>query len=147
MRVLKLIIFQTIESKLGYNSVFSNHSISVGSKLGRNDIRSRIQGEDSEAICNGLYLLKDDQFYDTHLFMDHAVPKCQSHQLHKGILADKSKAVFCGRILVQQDAQETDAIQSNGNLLLSRNAKVNTMPQLEIYADDVKCAWCYNRRT
>ena len=131
--------FQTIESKLGYNSVFSNHSISVGSKLGRNDIRSRIQGEDSEAICNGLYLLKDDQFYDTHLFMDHAVPKCQSHQLHKGILADKSKAVFCGRILVQQDAQETDAIQSNGNLLLSRNAKVNTMPQLEIYADDVKC--------
>ena len=131
--------FQTIESQLSHNSVFSNHSISIGSKLGRNDIRSRIQGEDSEAICNGLYLLKDDQFYDTHLFMDHAVPKCQSHQLHKGILADKAKAVFCGRILVQQDAQETDAIQSNGNLLLSRNAKVNTMPQLEIYADDVKC--------
>ena len=63
----------------------------------------------SEAICNGLYLLKEDQLFDTHLFMDHAVPKCQSHELYKGILSDQARAVFCGRILVQQDAQETDA--------------------------------------
>ena len=95
--------------------------------------------EQSEAICNGLYLLKEQQLFDTHLFMDHAVAKCNSHELYKGILADKAKSVFCGRILVQQDAQETDAIQSNANLLLSRGAKVHTMPQLEIYADDVKC--------
>ena len=73
------------------------------------------------------------------MFMDHAVPKCNSHELYKGILDEKSRAVFCGRILVQQDAQETDAVQSNKNLLLSRGAKVNTLPQLEIYADDVKC--------
>ena len=73
------------------------------------------------------------------MFMDHAVPKCNSHELYKGILDDKARAVFCGRILVRQDAQQTDAIQSNKNLLLSRAAKINTLPQLEIYADDVKC--------
>ena len=131
--------FQTLESQLGRDALFSNHAVTVGGQLGRNDIRGRLVGEDSEAICNGLYLLKEDQLFDTHLFMDHAVPKCQSHELYKGILSDYARAVFCGRILVQQDAQETDAIQSNGNLLLSRAAKVNTMPQLEIYADDVKC--------
>jgi len=83
--------------------------------------------------------LKDNQIFDTHMFMDHAVPKCNSHELYKGILDDTSRGIFCGRILVQKDAQETDAIQNNGNLLLSRAAKVHTMPQLEIYADDVKC--------
>ena len=71
--------------------------------------------------------------------MDHAVPKCNSHELYKGILDEKARAIFCGRILVQKDAQQTDAVQSNKNLLLSRSAKVNTLPQLEIYADDVKC--------
>ena len=131
--------FQTLESELGGDALFSNHAVTVGGRLGRNDIRGRLLGEESEAICNGLYLLGEDQLFDTHLFMDHAVPKCQSHELYKGILSDQARAVFCGRILVQQDAQETDAIQSNGNLLLSRAAKVNTMPQLEIYADDVKC--------
>lgn len=131
--------FQTLEAELGRDALFSNHAVTVGGQLGRNDIRGRLLGEDSEAICNGLYLLKEDQLFDTHLFMDHAVPKCQSHELYKGILSDQARAVFCGRILVQQDAQETDAIQSNGNLLLNRAAKVNTMPQLEIYADDVKC--------
>lgn len=132
--------FQTLESQLGTGSVFSDHSVTIGSALGRNDIRGKLTGEEGEAICNGLYLLKDKQVFDTHMFMDHAVPKCNSHQLYKGILDDKARAVFCGRILVQQDAQETDAIQNNGNLLLSRSAKVNTLPQLEIYADDVKCA-------
>ena len=131
--------FQTLESELGRDALFSNHAVTVGGQLGRNDIRGRLLGEESKAICNGLYLLKEDQLFDTHLFMDHAVPKCQSHELYKGILSDQARAVFCGRILVQQDAQETDAIQSNGNLLLNRSAKVNTMPQLEIYADDVKC--------
>tara|TARA_A100001015_G_scaffold55856_2_gene61432 strand:- start:7025 stop:8215 length:1191 start_codon:yes stop_codon:yes gene_type:complete len=131
--------FQTLESELGSDALFSNHTVTVGGCLGRNDIRGRLLGEESEAICNGLYLLKDEQLFDTHMFMDHAVPKCQSHELYKGILSDRARGVFCGRILVREDAQETDAIQSNGNLLLSRAAKVNTMPQLEIYADDVKC--------
>jgi Fe-S cluster assembly protein SufD len=131
--------FQTLEAHVGAEAVFSNHAVTVGSKLGRNDIRGKLTGEESEAICNGLYLLKDRQVFDTHMFMDHAVPNCNSHELYKGILDDKSRAVFCGRILVRQDAQQTDAIQSNKNLLLSRTAKVNTLPQLEIYADDVKC--------
>ena len=131
--------FQTVEATLDSNSIFNNHSISIGCELGRNDIRGILNGENSEIACNGLYMLKNNQLFDTHLFMDHAVPNCRSHELYKGILADKSKGVFCGRILVQPDAQQTDAIQSNANLLLSRSAKVNTMPQLEIYADDVKC--------
>ncbi len=131
--------FQTLEARVGANAVFSNHAVTIGSKLGRNDIRGKLTGEGGEAICNGLYLLKEQQLFDTHMFMDHAVPKCNSHELYKGILDDKARAVFCGRILVQQDAQQTDAIQSNKNLLLSRAAKVNTLPQLEIYADDVKC--------
>ncbi len=131
--------FQTLEAHLGKDTVFSNHAVTFGSALGRNDIRGKLNGEGGEAICNGLYLLKDKQHFDTHMFMDHAVPKCNSHELYKGILDDKAHAVFCGRILVQKDAQETDAVQSNGNLLLSRGAKVNTLPQLEIYADDVKC--------
>lgn len=131
--------FQTLEAQLGANAVFCNHSIALGSGLGRNDIRGKLMGEGGEAICNGLYLLNGKQHFDTHLFMDHAVPKCKSHELYKGILDEQARAVFCGRILVQQDAQQTDAIQSNRNLLLSRAAKVNTLPQLEIYADDVKC--------
>lgn len=131
--------FQTLEAQVGSDAVFNNHAVTLGSALGRNDIRGKLTGEGGEAICNGLYLLKDRQHFDTHLFMDHAVPKCNSHELYKGILDDKAHAVFCGRILVQQDAQETDAIQNNKNLLLTRSAKVNTLPQLEIYADDVKC--------
>lgn len=131
--------FQTLEAHIGVNATFSNHSIAVGAALGRNDIRGKLAGEGGESICNGLYLLKDNQVFDTHLFMDHAVPKCSSHELYKGIMDDHSRAVFCGRILVQKDAQETDAVQSNANLLLSRTAKVNTLPQLEIYANDVKC--------
>lgn len=131
--------FQTLEAQLGTEALFSNHVVTLGSALGRNDIRGKLTGEQGEAICNGLYLLKEKQHFDTHLFMDHAVPNCNSHELYKGILDEKARAVFCGRILVQQDAQQTDAIQNNKNLLLSRTAKVNTLPQLEIYADDVKC--------
>ena len=131
--------FQTLEAHLGAGSMFSSHAVTIGSALGRNDIRGKLTGEGGEAICNGLYLLKDRQHFDTHMFMDHAVPQCRSHELYKGILDDKAHAVFCGRILVQQDAQQTDAVQSNANLLLSRAAKVNSLPQLEIYADDVKC--------
>jgi Fe-S cluster assembly protein SufD len=131
--------FQTLVVTTGANAVFSNHAVTLGSRLGRNDICGKLMGEGGEAICNGLYLLKEQQLFDTHLFMDHAVPRCNSHELYKGILDNKARAVFCGRILVQQDAQQTDAIQSNKNLLLSRTARINTLPQLEIYADDVKC--------
>ena len=131
--------FQTVAAEVGAGALFSNHAVTIGSALGRNDIRGKLAGEGGESICNGLYLLRNRQLFDTHMFMDHAVPRCNSHELYKGILSDRARAVFCGRILVRQDAQQTDAIQSNRNLLLSRDAKVNTLPQLEIYADDVKC--------
>ena len=131
--------FQTIEALVGAEAVFSNHTLNLGSKLGRTDLRGKLVGEAGLAVCNGLNLLKGSQFFDTHLFMDHAVAKCNSHELYKGILDEKSRSVFCGRILVQQDAQQTDAIQNSKNLLLSRDAKVHSLPQLEIYADDVKC--------
>ncbi|MBN2686447.1 MAG: Fe-S cluster assembly protein SufD [Pontiellaceae bacterium] len=131
--------FQTIEARVGAAARFSNLAVAMGGKLGRNDIRSRLIGEGGEVVCNGLSLLKARQLFDTHLFMDHAVPKCNSHELYKGILDEQARSVFCGRILVQQDAQQTDAVQSNKSLLLSRSAKVNSLPQLEIYADDVKC--------
>ena len=131
--------FQTLEAQVGSGAVFRNHAVAIGAKLGRNDIRGKLIGSGGEAVCNGLCLLKGSQLFDTHLFLDHAVPKCNSHELYKSILDEKARSVFCGRILVQQDAQQTDAIQSNKNLLLSRGAKVNTLPQLEIYADDVKC--------
>lgn len=131
--------FQTLEALVGERAEFRNHSFTQGAVLGRNDIRGRLSGEEGRAVFNGLYLLKDGQVNDTHLFMDHAVPHCDSHQLYKGILADKARGVFCGRIRVRQDAQHTNALQANNNLLLSRSARVNTLPQLEIYADDVAC--------
>lgn len=131
--------FQTLEVLLGAGSRFNALALTLGAALGRNDIRGKLAGAGGEAVCNGLYLLRGKQHCDTHLFMDHAVPNCNSHELYKGILDEKARAVFCGRILVQKGAQKTDAIQSNKNLLLSRAAKVNSLPQLEIYADDVKC--------
>ncbi|MDH3346369.1 MAG: SufD family Fe-S cluster assembly protein, partial [Kiritimatiellaceae bacterium] len=114
--------FHTLEAHVGAEAIFSNHAITLGATLGRNDIRGKLTGEGGEAICNGLYLLNENQHFDTHIFMDHAVPKCNSHELYKGILDDKARAVFCGRILVQQDAQQTDAVQNNKSLLLSRGA-------------------------
>jgi Fe-S cluster assembly protein SufD len=131
--------FHTLESALEKRSKFSSHAITLGGLLARNDIRSKLAGEEAESACNGITLLKEQQECDTHLFMNHAVPNCNSHQLYKGILDERAHAVFCGRILVARQAQKTDAIQSNANLLLSRGAKINSLPQLEIYADDVKC--------
>jgi len=131
--------FQTLEVSQQQGSGFTNHAVTFGSVLGRDDIRCKLSGEDAESTCNGLYLLSDGQHFDTHTFLDHEKPNCNSHELYKGILNKKAHAVFCGRIMVRPDAQQTDAVQSNKNLLLSRNAKVNSLPQLEIYADDVKC--------
>ncbi|MCF7849599.1 MAG: Fe-S cluster assembly protein SufD [Kiritimatiellales bacterium] len=131
--------FQTLEVSQQAGSRFTNHAVTFGSVLGRDDIRCNLGGEAVESVCNGLYLLTDGQHFDTHTFIDHEKPNCNSHELYKGILNKKAHAVFCGRIMVRPDAQKTDAVQSNKNLLLSRGAKVNSLPQLEIYADDVKC--------
>src|SRR5207244_6365459 len=128
-----------IQGQLGRTSHVNVHSFAVGAKLSRNNIRAKLAGEGLECILNGLYLTKGDQLADHHMIVEHARPHCASHEYFNGILDDKSKGVFHGRILVQQVAQKTDAKQTNKNILLSDEATVDTKPQLEIYADDVKC--------
>jgi Fe-S cluster assembly protein SufD len=98
-----------------------------------------MDGEGSDCILNGLYLTKGDQLCDHHMIVEHAKPHCNSHEYFNGIMDGRSRGVFHGRILVQPEAQKTDAKQTNKNLLLSDDATANTKPQLEIYADDVKC--------
>lgn len=115
------------------------HSVALGSKLSRHNIRTNLAAEGIECVLNGLYLAKDDQLADHHMIVDHAKPHCNSHEYYNGILSGRSKGVFHGRILVRPDAQKTDAKQTNKNLLLSEDATIDTKPQLEIYADDVKC--------
>jgi Fe-S cluster assembly protein SufD len=125
--------------KLAARSRYSAQAISLGGELARTDIGVTLEGENGKASLDGLYLGDGSQQADTHLTMRHASPHCESHQLYKGILGGRAKAVFNGRIIVDQDAQKTDANQSNRNLLLSDNAVVNSNPQLEIFADDVRC--------
>jgi Fe-S cluster assembly protein SufD len=125
--------------KFGRASNVRVHSFALGAKLSRNSIRANLAGEGLECILNGLYLTRGEQLADHHMVVEHAQPHCASHEYFNGILDDKSKGVFHGRILVQQIAQKTDAKQTNKNLLLSDDATADTKPQLEIYADDVKC--------
>jgi Fe-S cluster assembly protein SufD len=118
---------------------FASHAISLGASLSRLDIRQVFAGEGGECMLNGLFLAGDRQHTDTHTWVDHAEPHCTTRELYKGIVDDKARGVFVGRILVRPGAQKTDAIQSNKNLILSREALVDSLPQLEILADDVKC--------
>ncbi len=129
----------TLQADLGRACRFTTHSLVLGAKLTRNNIRAVLGGEGVACILNGLYLTKDDQLADHHMVVEHAKPHCESHEYFNGILDGRSRGVFHGRILVHQDAQKTDAKQTNKNLLLSDDAGANTKPQLEIYADDVKC--------
>jgi Fe-S cluster assembly protein SufD len=118
---------------------FSSHSFTLGGKLVRNDIVSILDGEGAECTLNGLYLADGDRLVDNHTTIDHAKPHCPSHEVYKGILGGRARAVFNGKIIVRPDAQKTDAKQTNRALLLSDSASINTKPQLEIFADDVKC--------
>jgi Fe-S cluster assembly protein SufD len=120
-------------------SVPSSHSISIGGGLVRNDVNAVLDGEGIDCILNGLYFGDGRQIVDNHMRVEHAKPHCASHELYKGVLDGKSRAVFNGLIHVHKGAQKTDAKQSNRNLLLSRDAIANSNPQLEIFADDVKC--------
>lgn len=118
---------------------YAAHAVSLGGALARTDIQVVLEGEGAEATLDGLSLTDGDQQAGSHLTVRHIAPHCQSHQLYKGILAGSSRAVFTGRIVVAQDAQKTDATQSNRNLVLSDDAVSNSNPQLEIFADDVRC--------
>jgi Fe-S cluster assembly protein SufD len=120
-------------------SSVTSHFVSLGGSLVRNEVRVVLDAEGCEATLNGLYLARGQQHVDNHTVIDHAKPRCTSHELYKGILDDRAHGVFNGKIFVHQDAQKTDAKQTNQTLLLSQDAVINTKPQLEIYADDVKC--------
>ena len=124
----------------GRDSQTRIHTVSLGGQIVRNDANVVLAGSGADCTLNGLFAGRDQQVLDHHTGVDHAVPHCTSRQLYKGILGDRSRGVFRGRVLVRNDAQQTSAEQSNPNLLLAPGAEVNTKPQLEIYADDVKCS-------
>lgn len=128
-----------LHARLGRAASFISHSFALGARLARNNIRAKLAGEGIEAVLNGLYLTHGDQLADYHMVVEHAEPNCASHEYFNGILDGKSRGVFHGRIHVHPAAQKTDAKQTNKNLLLSDEATADTKPQLEIYADDVKC--------
>lgn len=132
--------FVMCEVNVNRTSVYDNTNIMLGAKLSRHDINLTFSREGGEAWIDGLYLVGDGQHTDTHSRIDHKVKNCVSHQNYKGILDGRSRAVFNGKVFVHKNASGTDAQQSNKNLLLSNNARVDTKPQLEIYNDDVKCA-------
>jgi len=124
---------------LGRASTLHSIAVTFGARIARNDIVAELAGEGAECTLNGLYLADGDALVDTHTIIDHAQPHCPSHEVYKGILAGRSRAVFNGKIIVRPDAQKTNAKQTNKALLLTDDAQINTKPQLEIFADDVKC--------
>ena len=125
--------------QLGRAAVFASESLSLGGALVRNDVNAVLDAEGISCTLNGLYLVDGDRLVDNHTTIDHAKPRCESHELYKGILDDRGKGVFNGKIFVREDAQKTDAKQTNKIMLLSDDATIDTKPQLEIFADDVKC--------
>jgi Fe-S cluster assembly protein SufD len=129
----------SVEIRQAADSRYRSCNLDLGGRLARHDLRNVLEGVGAESRVDGLYLTRGRQHVDNHTVIEHAEPHCASRELFKGILAGRSRSVFNGRIIVRQRAQQTDAKQSNPNLLLSGNALAHTRPQLEIYADDVKC--------
>lgn len=119
---------------------YDNTTITLSGQLVRNNHNVVIAGENAEAHLNGLFIIGNTQLVDNHTLMDHQVPNCESNELYKGVINDKSTGIFNGKIFVRKDAQKTNAYQSSKNILLSDDGTINTKPQLEIYADDVKCS-------
>jgi Fe-S cluster assembly protein SufD len=133
-------LVHTVEVRQERDSKYHLHASWLGGTLTRSNVRVKLVGPGAEATLDGLYLLDGDQHVDNHTILDHMAPRCTSRETYKGVLGGRSKGVFDGLIVVRPDAQHTDAAQSNRNLLLSDTAEADTKPQLEIYADDVKCA-------
>ncbi len=129
----------TMQVHLSRGAKFVSHSASLGSRLTRNDLNVGLNGEGADATLNGLVLIGGNQHVDNHTVLDHAFPNCPSHELYKHVLDGRSTGVFKGKILVRQAAQKTDSKQTSKTLMLSDDAVMNSMPALEIYADDVKC--------
>lgn len=121
-------------------SSYTSHTLSFGARLARNDIVTHLNEPGSETLLNGLYFVDGRRHIDHHTWIDHASPSCTSHEYYRGILKDTGRGVFTGRIRVAPGADGTDAVQRSDSLLLSRMARADARPELEIYADDVKCA-------
>ncbi len=129
----------TIDARQARTSNFSTQSVTFGGHFTRNDVGLNLDGQGAFGMINGLYQISGDQFVDNHTRIDHAQPNCETHELFKGVLDGRARGVFNGMIMVRQIAQKTDAKQTNRTMLLSPHAMINTNPQLEIFADDVKC--------
>jgi Fe-S cluster assembly protein SufD len=131
--------FSTLRIQQGRSANVATHSLLLSGALVRNNVHPVLAGEGSECLINGLFMANGRQHMDNYMLVEHASPHCDSRQFYNGILNGQSHGVFHGRIIVHKDAQKTDAKQTNRNLLLSDDAQIDTKPQLEIYADDVKC--------
>jgi Fe-S cluster assembly protein SufD len=129
----------TLRIEQGRTADVASHSVLLGGALVRNNVHPVLAGEGGECLINGLFIGGQRQHLDNYMLVEHASPHCSSRQFYNGILQDHAHGVFHGRIIVHKDAQKTDAKQTNRNLLLSDSAQIDTKPQLEIYADDVKC--------
>lgn len=129
----------TSQSHQGRDSAFTSLSVAFGAGLSRHDVGGVLDGTGAQLVLNGLSVLGGSQHVDYHTTIDHAHPHCESHELFNGIFRDHARGVFTGRIIVRPGAQQTDSKQTNNNVLLSRDARADSQPQLEIYADDVKC--------
>ena len=129
----------TLRIEQGRSSSVESHTVLVGGVLVRNNVHPVLAGEGGDCLINGLFMATGRQLMDNYMKVEHASPHCDSRQFYQGILDGHSRGVFHGRIVVHKDAQKTDAKQTNRNLLLSADAQIDTKPQLEIYADDVKC--------
>jgi len=123
----------------GRDTTVNVHAVAFGAALARHDLRGTLAGPGGYLILNGLYVLAGEQHADHHTAIDHAAPHCESHEYFNGVLDGRSRGIFNGRIIVRPGAQKTDSKQTNNNLLLSGEAHADSQPQLEIYADDVKC--------
>ncbi len=129
-----------LAARLERDATLVSHNLAVGARIARLDLDIDLAGPGARVEMNGLYVVRDRQHTDSHTRVDHSVPHTTSDELYRGVLAGKSRAVFNGKAIVHVGAAGTDATQSNANLLLSPDAEVDTKPELEIYADDVKCA-------
>ncbi len=132
--------FSAVQLRQGRDSRYVSHDLQLGARLARGELLAELAGEGCECTLNGFYLGRGRRHIDNYTRVEHQVPHCSSRQLYKGVLSDNARGIFNGHLIVCKDAQKTDAQQMNRNLLLSEQAEADTRPQLEIYADDVKCS-------
>lgn len=131
---------QEVNAVMGRDTVFTHNNFTLSGKWTRNNTNARIIGQGSTGNFHGFYMPNETEHVDNHTIMDHEVAHCDSNELYRGVLLDRAVGVFNGKVFVRQDAQKTNAFQSNGNILVSDDAVMNSKPELEIYADDVKCS-------